>query len=134
MRKRGKIPEEEAVRILKQLIAAFAEMHKHNVLHRDLKCENIFKHNEKYKVGDFGFAKTIANLYDIDAGTTLGTLTTMAPEVMNRNKYGIKVDLWSIGIVFYEMLYGQPPYRGLTAQSMSFAIKSKELDLSAISP
>jgi serine/threonine protein kinase len=66
-------------------------MHRHNIIHRDLKSENIFKHNEKYKIGDFGFAKIIANLNDIGEGTTLGTLATMAPEVMARGKYGIKV-------------------------------------------
>lgn len=66
-------------------------MHKYNIIHRDLKSENIFKHNEKYKIGDFGFAKIITNLNDIGDWTTLGTLMTMAPEVMERRKYGIKV-------------------------------------------
>jgi serine/threonine protein kinase len=54
-------------------------MHKHNIIHRDLKSENIFKNNEKYKLGDFGFAKIITGLNDISMGTTLGTLMTMAP-------------------------------------------------------
>lgn len=58
-----------------------------------MKCENIFKHNEKYKIGDFGFAKVLGQLFEINEGTTLGTLMTMAPEVMTRSRYGIKVNL-----------------------------------------
>jgi serine/threonine-protein kinase ULK/ATG1 len=66
-------------------------------------------HNCVYKIVDFGFAKLIPGNTDI-YGTVLGTIITMAPEVMRRQKYGLKADIWSIGIILYEMIYGKLPY------------------------
>jgi serine/threonine protein kinase len=55
-------------------------LHKYKVIHRDLKTENIFKHNEKYKIGDLGFAKILTDIVGMDMRhTALGTITTMAP-------------------------------------------------------
>lgn len=62
IKERERIPEEEARRILKQVVLGFAEFHKHNIIHRDLKAQNIFKHNERYKIGDLGFATIIESL------------------------------------------------------------------------
>lgn len=89
----------------------FVELRKYNVMHRDLKLSNIFLHDEDIIVGDFGFAKTGKEM----TGTTLGTPLTMAPEMINGDaKYSSKTDLWSIGIVFYQLIYGSPPFFGLS--------------------
>jgi len=68
-------------------------MHRHNIVHRDLKAENIMSHNGTYKIIDFGFSKKlqIAQENAEIKGTSLGTITTMAPEVMSRRPYGLKV-------------------------------------------
>lgn len=66
-------------------------------------------HNGIYKIVDLGFAKMLPP-DSIAMGTVLGTIITMAPEVMRREKYGLKADIWSIGVIFYEMLYGRLPY------------------------
>lgn len=66
------------------------ELHTHNIIHRDLKAENILSHNGVYKIADFGFSKQVENIEEIQQ-TTLGTITTMAPEVMRKEKYGLKV-------------------------------------------
>ncbi len=57
-------------------------MHTHNIIHRDLKSENILSHNGVYKIADLGFSKKVAD--QAVKQTTLGTITTMAPEVMKR--------------------------------------------------
>ena len=112
---RNRIPERQAIDILKQIIIGIAViylliqgMHEKNIVHRDLKTDNIMSHNGVYKIVDLGFAKMIPNeeMY----GTVLGTIITMAPEVMKKEKYGLKADIWSIGVIFYEMIYGRLPY------------------------
>ena len=85
-----KIPEKEAILILKQIINGIAELHSHKIVHRDLKAENILSHNGIYKIADFGFSKEIDPGAEIRM-TTLGTITTMAPEVMKKQPYGLKV-------------------------------------------
>lgn len=73
-------------------------------MHRDLKAENVLKHNEIFKIGDFGFSKKldIHNDEVIGFHTLLGTECTMAPEVINNEKYGLKVILAS-----YRLISGQ---------------------------
>ena len=83
-------------------------MHEQNIIHRDIKSENIMSSNGVYKLVDLGFAKLLP-FQDIK-NTTLGTMTTMAPEVLKKEKYGLKADIWSIGVIFYEMVYGFIPF------------------------
>ena len=60
-------------------------------------------------------------------GTVLGTIITMAPEVMRKEKYGLKADIWSIGIIFYEMIYGRLPYEPMKSAEMYEQIIKKEI-------
>lgn len=68
-------------------------MHRHKIVHRDLKADNIMSHNGTYKIIDFGFSKKLDIAQEMMEvkGTSLGTITTMAPEVMSRMPYGLKV-------------------------------------------
>ena len=61
-------------------------------------------HNSKFKIADFGFSKKLDNEEMTGNFTVLGTKTTMAPEVRANEKYGVKADIWSIGIIFYTMV------------------------------
>ena len=72
-------------------------MHRHKIIHRDLKGRNIVSHNGIYKICDFGFAKEMKEglVY-----TCLGTVSTMALEVLNRQPYGIKVHLLGFRLIF----------------------------------
>lgn len=103
----------------------FMELRKYNVMHRDLKLSNIFLHDETIVIGDFGFAKTGKEM----TGTTLGTPLTMAPEMIaGENKYSSKTDLWSIGVIFYQLLQGSPPFFGLSLQELLNDIMKNEGD------
>ena len=75
-------------------------MHTHNIIHRDLKAENILSHNGVYKIADLGFSKQL--MEDELKQTTLGTITTMAPEVMQKESYGLKVHLR-----IFRLIYGR---------------------------
>ena len=73
-------------------------------------------HNGILKIVDLGFSKAISRDPEtIAVGTTLGTIITMAPEIMKRKPYGLKADIWSVGIILYEIIYGRLPYEPLRA-------------------
>lgn len=67
------------------------EMHRYRIIHRDLKAENIISHNGVYKIADLGFSKQMKCVEEQVRQTTLGTITTMAPEVLEKAPYGVKV-------------------------------------------
>lgn len=116
------LKEKEAINVLKQIMVGFVELRKFNVIHRDLKLSNIFLHKNKVVIGDFGFAKTGKKM----SGTTLGTPLNMAPEMIKGDSvYSSKTDLWSIGIVFYQLLFGPPPFFKLSLGELYDEIKKK---------
>jgi len=114
--------EKEAVGLLKQILNGFSELRARNIMHRDFKMENIFMHNDRLIIGDFGLAKSGVEFASTHAGTKL----TMAPEILatiNTNgQYSYKADLWSIGVVFYQMLFDDIPFFGLNNAEMMQSI------------
>lgn len=109
----NKLSEPEAISFLKQIANGFKELRKHRILHRDFKPANIFLHNDSLIIGDFGFSKKGSEL----ANTKLGTPLYMAYEILTKDPnnefqlYDAKADLWSIGCVYFEMLFGVPPFK-----------------------
>ena len=96
------IPEEMVVKLAKDLCAALELCRRYDVIHRDIKPQNIFlSDNGDYKLGDFGIAKTVEKTM---GGTKIGTYKYMAPEVYNNQPYGASADLYSLGLVLYWML------------------------------
>lgn len=117
------VSESQAIFFLKQLVNGFQVLREHNVIHRDLKLANIFIDKDRLVIGDFG----LATLADV-AGTRLGSLITMAPEVMDKNNtegYDAKADLWSLGVVFYQILFKRHPFEANTLQELVQAIREK---------
>lgn len=107
--------EAEAVYFLKQIMNGFVVLRERKILHRDFKLANLFMHEDRIVIGDFGFAK---QGFDV-AQTKLGTPVTMAPELLfagddEKVVYNSKADLWSIGVVFYQILFGRLPFNGNT--------------------
>lgn len=116
VRKRRKLTEDYAKAIFKQILEALHYCHKLNILHRDIKLDNIILDSEGViKVGDFGVSKIVESkqtMYD-----QCGTPAYIAPEILRDKGYkGFGIDVWSAGVVLYAMLYGTVPFR---AQNMS---------------
>ena len=82
-------------------------------------------HNGIIKIIDLGFSKLLTG--DGLTKTPLGTITTMAPEVIIKERYGLKADIWSIGVIFYEMLYGTLPYRPAKPMEVYNNITKKDI-------
>lgn len=95
---------------IRQLANGLRYLYDNKIIHRDLKPQNlVLNHAFELKITDFGFAKSFKTGYGMSE-TICGTPLYMAPEIMEYKKYSIKSDLWSVGVIIYEILVGKTPY------------------------
>lgn len=94
------MPISKSLLILRDILDAFKTLTRNNIMHRDLKPDNILLHNGVIKLADFGFCKSLKSPTDL-AQTMLGSPIYMAPEVIKGEIYTMKADIWSLGVVFY---------------------------------
>ncbi len=115
------LPIPEAIRIACEVADALDYAHRHGVIHRDIKPENILLHDGRALVADFGIAlaATSAGSRMTETGMSLGTPHYMSPEqAMGERTLDARTDVYAIGCVLFEMLTGEPPFTGPTAQSI----------------
>ena len=116
------VGEERAVAYLKQIASALARIHDVGILHRDLKPGNImFRSDDSLALIDFGLAKRMRLKLDItDHGEIFGTPHYMSPEQGHAGKVDARSDIYSLGIIFYEMLTGEKPYQADAALGLVY--------------
>jgi Tol biopolymer transport system component len=116
------LPVAEAVRIATEVASALDYAHRHGVIHRDIKPENILLHDGAALVADFGIALAASKAGGArmtETGMSLGTPHYMSPEqAMGEREITARSDVYALGCVLYEMLVGEPPFTGPTAQSI----------------
>lgn len=126
LKKKKYLTEDEAVEFFAQILNAFKTLTKNNIMHRDFKLANILKHDGIIKIADFGFSKLLGK--DGMAATMLGSPLNMAPEVLDGGVYNNKADIWSIGTVLYELLFGRPPFVASNLVELTKNVKTKKLE------
>ena len=105
-----------AIEYLKQILNGFKGLHQVRAMHRDFKVENVMLDYDVCKIVDLGFGRQL--MEEDVARTKLGSNLTMAPEVMRNQPYGFEADIWSIGVVFYQLLEGTYPFIGRGAEAI----------------
>ena len=103
------LSESQSFKIFIQIVNAIYFLHKNNFIHRDIKPENILLFDKNIaKLCDFGWC---VEFKDEPRNTFCGTTEYMAPEMLNEKNYGKEIDIWSLGILLYEMLHGHSPFK-----------------------
>ncbi|UCG88938.1 MAG: serine/threonine protein kinase, partial [Gemmatimonadota bacterium] len=131
--KEGELPIGEAVRILRDLVDALSHAHKHGVVHRDIKPDNVLLSERHALVTDFGVAKAVSEATGVQKLTTegvaLGTPAYMSPEQAAADKHiDHRADIYAVGAVAYELLTGRPPFMGTTPQEVLAAHVTKVVE------
>ena len=143
----GQMKIADALNVAEQIASALAAAHAAHLIHRDIKPENVIARHDGYvKVLDFGLVKLGAinevdseeatrKLMKTSAGVLLGTVTYMSPEQARGLEVDERTDIWSLGVVLYEMLSGQDPFRGVTTSDILVGILEHEPpSLGSVSP
>ncbi|KAL4609213.1 serine/threonine-protein kinase NIM1-like [Arapaima gigas] len=114
----GRLSDTESKIVFSQILAAVKHMHEHDVVHRDLKAENIFCcHSGLVKVGDFGFSRLSRRDETLD--TFCGSPPYAAPELFRDERYvGVYVDVWALGVILFFMVSGTMPFRADTVPKL----------------
>jgi len=147
---RGALPLEEALTVAKQIAEALEEAHEHGFIHRDLKPANVkITPKGTVKVLDFGLAKALegevgsGSSPDLSqsptlsaaataAGVIMGTAAYMSPEQARGQKVDRRADIWSFGVVLYEMLTGRQTFTGDTVSDVLAAVLRSDIDLNSL--
>ncbi|KAL4512442.1 hypothetical protein ABPG72_005444 [Tetrahymena utriculariae] len=128
MKSNKNLSEEVITQIFKQILEGIRELHKVGVIHRDLKPANILIHNNEFKIADFGFARDVDFQSDKLLVSCVGSPMYMDPLILSRKPYGTKCDIWSLGVILYEMIMGETPYhKARTEQELLINIYTKPL-------
>jgi serine/threonine protein kinase/tetratricopeptide (TPR) repeat protein len=126
---RGRLPISKAVEIATQIAGGLSRAHQMGIIHRDIKPANIMMTADgQIKILDFGLAKLVGDQTLTKAGSAVGSPPYMSPEQIRGEEVDHRTDIWSLGVVLYEMLRGTPPFRGGSTAAIFHTILQGNFD------
>jgi serine/threonine protein kinase/dienelactone hydrolase len=130
------LPVDTILDYIDQISSGLQAAHEKGIIHRDIKSANIMVTDKgKIKIMDFGLARFTGTAHVTQKGTTLGTAAYMSPEQARGDEVDERSDIWSLGVVFYEMLSGKLPFKGTYEQAVIYAILNEEQEsLNTLNP
>ena len=131
LKKHKRLSEEKALNIVKQILNGYHELYKHGIIHRDIKTENILIKNDVFKLADFGFAKSLMNFEKDILKSLVGTPLYMSPQILKHEAYTSKSDIWSIGIIYFEMIFGKTPWDSISNNDLLKKILNDPIEFTA---
>ncbi|CAD8141731.1 unnamed protein product [Paramecium octaurelia] len=118
--------EKLAQEVFWDIIDSLNYLYSKNIIHRDIKLENVLIHNGKYKLSDFGLSKFLSDIDEEPMSSILGTPCYQSPQLLRQQVYSPKTDIWSLGVLLYELLKGgELPFRGFNTQDLLKDIENK---------
>ncbi len=121
------VNQERAISIIKQIASGLTVAHEKGIVHQDVKPENvIITTNDMVKIIDFGIAQLMGHNLNGKSKNSMGTIAYMSPEQTSRGVIDHRTDIWSLGIVFYEMLSGSLPFDDEFEQAIIYAIMKEK--------
>lgn len=129
---KGNLSIELSLNMIHQVISGLEAAHQKNIVHRDIKPANIIiMQDGLVKILDFGLAKVCDDSLT-RSGMKMGTLAYMSPEQIKGDELDSRSDIWSLGVLFYELLSGRRPFTGLSDQSLMYSVLNDEVNFSVI--
>jgi len=124
---RGEIPPDEFIGIIRQITAGLREAHRLGIIHRDIKPANIFlTTNGDVKILDFGLARIMGSTRLTRTGTSMGTIVYSSPEQMLGGTTDARTDIWSLGVILYEIIAGRLPFLAEHESEVIYSVLNEE--------
>ncbi|CDF35536.1 unnamed protein product [Chondrus crispus] len=127
------ITEGDAIRVTRNVLSAIVYLHEHNIVHRDVKLENVLcidpdlQKPVQVKLADFGLCSRLSGM-DESLKSSVGTLQYWAPEIIKERNYGASVDLWACGVLVYISLSSQFPFSGEDEEEYCDSVLREEVE------